>query len=58
MTEVRAMVTRKQLHNIPHLHFQVRFHRQGVLRFPFGENEALCFAIQYVNETTRGRTAF
>jgi len=51
MTEVRAITTRKQLHNITHLHFQVRFRRQGVLRFPFGENEALCFAIQYVNET-------
>ena len=55
MTEVRAMVTRKQLYNIPRLHFHVRFRRQGVLRFPFGENEALCFAIQYVNETAHGR---
>lgn len=55
MTEVRAIVTRKQLHHIPHLRYHVRFRRQGVLRFPFGENEALCFAIQYVNETTRGR---
>ena len=27
-----------------------------VLRFPFGENEALCFAVQYVNETAQGRT--
>jgi hypothetical protein len=34
-------ITRKQLYNIPHLHFHVRFRRQGVLRFPFGENEAL-----------------
>ena len=55
MTEVRAIVTRKQLHHIPHLHFHVRYSRQGVLRFPFGENEALCFAIQYVNETAHGR---
>lgn len=55
MTEVRAIVTRKQLHIIPHLHFHVRFRRQGVLRFPFGENEALCFAIQYVNETAHGK---
>ena len=55
MTEVRAIMTRKQLYDIPHLHFHVRFSRQGVLRFPFGENEALCFAIQYVNETAHGR---
>lgn len=48
-------ITRKQLYNIPHLHFHVRFRRQGVLRFPFGENEALCFTILYVNETARSR---
>lgn len=27
-----------------------------VLWFPFGENEALCFAVQYVNETAQDRT--
>ena len=48
-------ITRKQLYNIPHLHYHVRFRRQGVLRFPFGENEALCFTILYVNETARSR---
>ena len=54
MTEVRAITTRKQLYHIPHLRYHVRFRSQGVLRFPFGENEALCFAIQYVNETAQG----
>ena len=41
MTEVRAIITRKQLHHIPRLRYHVRFRSQGVLRFPFGENEAL-----------------
>ena len=45
------MVARKQLHDTPHLHFLPTFVAgKEFLRFPFGENEARCFAVQYVNE--------
>lgn len=39
------MVARKQLHDIPHLHFLPTFVAgKEFLRFPIGENEARCFA--------------
>ena len=39
------MVARKQLHDIPHLHFLPTFVAgKEFLRFPLGENEARCFA--------------
>ena len=43
------MIARKQLHDTPHLHFLPTFVAgKEFLRFPIGENEAHCFAVQYV----------
>ena len=50
MTEVRAVIRAET--TVRHSPFPVLpIKGREFLRFPFGENEARCFAVQYVNET-------
>ncbi len=56
MTEVRALERGNNCTTFPTFTLQPTVVvGQGVLRFPFGENEAHCFAFQYINETAHSR---
>ena len=52
MTEVRARMRGNNYTTFPTFSFLPPvIAGKEFLRFPFGENEARCFAVQYVNET-------